>query len=96
MDDCKCYSPHDFFFYDHFGARFAPPTKKSEATGIMTRSQLRRAELTRQHSPKDDLGFKKMKNFEQDHIIPYNEVMPVKPSDDKNWKDVTFDFANQA
>ena len=60
----------------------------------MTRSQIRRAEITTQHSPKVDLGFDKMKNFELEHIIPYNDVMPDK-SDDKNWKDVTFDFANQ-
>jgi hypothetical protein len=60
----------------------------------MTRSQLRKQEQATSNT-KEDIGFKKMKNFEQDdneHLIPY--VMPQQASDHK-WKDVTFDFANQ-
>ena len=51
--------------------------------------------MARDHSPKEDIGFDKMKNFEDDHIIPYNNVMPDKlESGDKKCKDVTFDYAN--
>ena len=50
--------------------------------------------MVRQNPLKEDLEFDKMKNFELEHIIPYNNVMPDK-SDAKNWKDVTFDYANQ-